>query len=531
MTSTGRTARLLAAMTLALGLALGAWPGGAAAQARGGTFKISYPEPTHLNPAIVSGTPTGIPGVQLFAGLILHDEKFQPQPYLAERWTVSPDGRAYTFHLVKNATFHDGKPVTSEDVKFSIEVVKANHPFGPAMHRSLEAVETPDPHTVVFRLSYPNPAFMQVIAPILLPVLPKHVYGTGDIRKHPANLEPVGSGPFKFVEWQRGRHLILERNDKFFLAGRPYLDRIIFEYISDPAARVAAIETGAIHMMPYSYVGLGNIKRVEALPHLAVTTRGYEAIGPLTWIEINLRKKELSDVRVRQAIAHVLDKELIVKDILLGYPKVSDGPIHSGGLFYSPKLRRYEPSLDKANRLLDEAGYKRGPDATRFKLTLDFIPGSADLQSVAEYVREQCKKVGIDLALRNSPDFPTWAGRMGSWEFELSLDVVFNWPDPVVGVERSYISSNIKKAVWTNVMGYSNPKVDELFAQAQREQNFERRKAAYAQLQDILTAELPLIWLYEVGYFTVWNKDFDGLPMNVWGTMSPFHTVTWKKAK
>lgn len=160
--------------------------------------------PGHLNPAIVSGTPTGIPGVQLFAGLILHDEKFQPQPYLAERWTVSPDGRAYTFHLVKNATFHDGKPVTSEDVKFSIEVVKANHPFGPAMHRALEAVETPNPHRVVFRLSYPNPAFMQVIAPILLPVLPKHVYGTEEIRKHPANLEPVGSGPFEFVEWERG---------------------------------------------------------------------------------------------------------------------------------------------------------------------------------------------------------------------------------------------------------------------------------------------------------------------------------------
>lgn len=116
----------------------------------------------------------------------------------------------------------------------------------------------------------------------------------------------MGAGP---------RHLILERNDKFFLAGRPHLDRIIFEYISDPAARVAAIETGAIHVMPYSYVGLGNIKRVEALPHLAVTTCGYEAIGPLTWIEINLRKKELSDVRVRQAIAHVLDKELIVEDI------------------------------------------------------------------------------------------------------------------------------------------------------------------------------------------------------------------------
>jgi len=504
----------------------------AAAQARGGTLKMSYPEPTHLNPAIVSGTPTGIPGVQLFAGLVLHDDKFQPQPYLAERWTISPDGRTYTFHLVKNATFHDGKPITSEDVKFSIETVKANHPFGVAMHRALEAVETPNPSTVVFRMSHPNPSFMSVVAPILLPVLPKHVYGTGDdIKKHPANQKPVGSGPFKFVEWQPGRHLILERFDKFFKPGRPYLDRVIFEYITDPAARLAAIETGAIHLLPYNYVGVGNLKRVEQLAHLGVTTKGYEAIGPLFWLEINLRKKELSDVRVRQALNHALDKQLILKDIFLGYGKVADGPLVSASPFYNPKIRRYEYSLDKANKLLDEAGYKRGADGTRFKLVLDFIPGTADTQSVGEYIREQAKKVGIDMTLRASPDFPTWAGRMGRWEFDLSLDAVFNWPDPVVGVERTYISSNIKQAVWTNVMGYNNPKVDELFAQAQREQTLEKRRAIYHQVQDVLTAELPIIWLSEIGYTTVWNKDYDGIPTNIWGTMSPFDTVHWKKAK
>jgi len=523
----GRRTVALGLVALALGLA----PAVAHAQARGGTLRVAYLEPAHLNNGIASGTPAGIPGVQIFAGLIEHDEKFQPRPYLAERWSISPDGRAYTFSLVKNATFHDGKPITSEDVKFSIEMVKANHPFGVAMHRSLESVETPGPHTVVFRLSYPNPAFMQVIAPILLPIVPKHIYGTGDIKTHPANQKPVGSGPFRFVEWQKGRHLILERNDKFFRPGRPYLDRIIFEFIADPAARAAALETGATHLIPYSYVGLGNIKRMEALPQLGVTTRGYEAIGGLTWIEINLRRKELSDVRVRQALAHALDKELIVKDILLGYSKVADGPIHSSGVFYNPKIRRYEYSLDKANKLLDEAGYRRGPDGVRFKLTMDFIPGSSDQQAMAEYVREQGKKIGVDLQIRSSPDFPTWAARMGNWEFDLSLDVVFNWPDPVVGVERTYISSNIKKAVWTNVMGYSNAKVDELFAQAQREQSAERRKGLYGQVQDILTAELPLIWVNEVGYFTVWNREFDGLPMNVWGTMSAFDGVYWKKAK
>lgn len=529
MTQLGRVRRSLIVAVLA-GLALATASGPAAAQARGGTLKVSYPEPTHLNPAIVSGTPTGIPGVQIFAGLVLHDDKFQPQPYLAERWTISPDARTYTFHL-RNATFHDGKPITSEDVKFSVEVVKANHPFGPAMHRTLEAVETPDPRTVVFRLSHPNPAFMSVVAPILLPVLPKHVFGDGDIRKHPANLKPVGSGPFRVVDFQKGQHLILERYDKFFLPGKPYLDRIIFEYIPDPSARLAAFETGAIHLLPYNYVGVGNLRRVEQLPFAAITTRGYEAIGPLYWVEINLRKKELSDVRVRRALAHAIDKNLILKDIMLGYGKVADGPIVSASPYYAPKLHRYPYSLDTANKLLDEAGYRRGADGTRFKVVLDMIPGTAEVVSVGEYIREQGKKIGVDVQLRNSPDFPTWAGRMSNWEFELSLDAVFNWPDPVVGVERTYISSNIKKAVWTNVMGYSNPKVDDLFARAQREANLDKRKALYQEVQGILTDELPLIWISEIGYTTVWNKEFDGLPMNIWGTMSPFLDVTWKKAK
>src|SRR5215510_1862394 len=145
MTTLGR-ARKMFTLALVTGLLLAATSVPASAQARGGTLKVSYPEPTHLNPAIVSGTPTGIPGVQIFAGLVLHDDKFQPQPYLAERWTISPDARTYTFYL-RNATFHDGKPITSEDVKFSIETVKANHPFGPAMHRSFEAFETADPRT------------------------------------------------------------------------------------------------------------------------------------------------------------------------------------------------------------------------------------------------------------------------------------------------------------------------------------------------------------------------------------------------
>ena len=139
---------------------------------RGGTLKVLYMEPTHLNPAIVSGTPTGVPGTQIFAGLLQFDEKFQPRPYLATKWEVSPDGRTYTFHLQKGATFHDGKPITSEDVAFSLDIVSKNHPFGVAMFRAVDKVDTSDPHVAVFKLKHPYPAFLAATHPLLLPIQP-----------------------------------------------------------------------------------------------------------------------------------------------------------------------------------------------------------------------------------------------------------------------------------------------------------------------------------------------------------------------
>jgi peptide/nickel transport system substrate-binding protein len=520
-------------LAIVAGLVLAALPADAFAQARGGTLRTVYLEPTHLNPAIVSGTPTGIPGVQLFAGLVQHDEHFQPQPYLAERWEISPDGKTYTFHLVEGATFHDGKPVTSEDVKFSAEVVKANHPFGPAMHRAVERIETPDPRTVVFRLKHPYPAFMAAMAPILLPVLPKHVYGTGDIKANPANTRPVGSGPFRFAEWERGRYIILQRYDKFFRPGRPYLDRIIIEFIPDAATRAAAVERGDIHVVTYNYVSLPDAKRLDALPHIDLVTTGYEALGPLNWLAFNLKRPELANVKVRRAIAHLIDKPFVVREVLQGFGKPATGPIHSASPFYNPNVPKYPYSVETAGRLLDEAGYKRGADGIRFKVTIDGIPGAPELQQgVSEYLRQQLRQVGIDASVRNSPDFPTWANRVSNYDFDLTMDIVFNWPDPVIGVERTYISSNIKKGViWTNTQSYSNPEVDRLFDEAQRENDLSKRKRLYGKAQEVIATELPIVHVNEIGYFSLINNEFGGFPGAVWGVLNPLDAVYWKKAK
>ncbi|MFK5951692.1 MAG: ABC transporter substrate-binding protein, partial [Desulfobacterium sp.] len=153
-----------------------------------------YATPPHLNPAIQSGMATQFPGTQIFAGLLRFDNDWNPHPYLAENWEISKEGLSVTLHLVKNAVFHDGKPITSEDVAFSILTVKALHPFK-SMLAPVERVDTPDPHTAVIRLKKPHPAILLAMSPALLPILPKHVYGTvKKIRGHPANMKPIGSG-------------------------------------------------------------------------------------------------------------------------------------------------------------------------------------------------------------------------------------------------------------------------------------------------------------------------------------------------
>jgi len=498
---------------------------------KGGDLIIVHTPFNHLNSAIQSGIATMIPGAQLFAGLVRLDENFQPLPYLAESWEISDNGLTYTFHLVKNATFHDGKPITSEDVAFSLDIVKNNHPFGIAMFAAVDRVETPDPHTAVFKLNRPNPSMLVSLSPVLMSIIPKHVYGTGGpIRTHPANNKPVGSGPFKFAECKPGEYLILERYDKFFLRGRPYLDRLILNLMKDYNAMVIAMEREQAHYMSYAKITLRDIDRLSKLDHITGTKRGYEAIGPLNWLAFNLRKPPVKDVRVRQAIAYATDREFITQKLHIGRSKPATGPLHSGSLFYSGDVNNYDLDLDKANKMLDEAGYPRKKNGVRFSIRLDWAPWEPEFtEAVAQYLKAQLKKIGINVQLRSSPDFPTWAKRIGNWDFDLTIDEVFNYPDPLIGVHRTYLCDNIKKGViWSNTQSYCNPRVDELLAKAGVEMDLAKRKSIYTEFQEIVTDELPVYYLIEIPYHTLYNNKVGNPPLTVWGAMGPFDEVYLK---
>lgn len=499
---------------------------------RGGTLVVGHDSLRHMNSAIQTGNSTGVPAAQIFAGLVQIDDKFAAQPYLAESWSLSDDSLAATFHLVEGATFHDGKPITSEDVAFSIETVKANSPIGPTMYGPITGVETPDPRTVVVRMSRPIPSLLQMLAPALTPILPKHVYGEGDIKTNPANAAPIGSGPFKFVEWQRGQHIVLERYENYFRPNLPYLDKIIFLTFDDATKRRLAITNGTTQYTAFSGIKFTDIAKLKDDPDVVVTPRGYEALGPTNYLEINLRKPILDNLKVRQAIAHAIDRDFITQKLHHGVSVALKGPFHHDNPFYAPdSLTTYSYDLDKANALLDEAGLKPDANGIRASFTLDvptFHPDSARV--VAEYLRPQLRKIGLEIKVQISPDYATWASRVAEWQHDLTMNGTWNNPDPVIGINRSFLCNSPRKGVlFANTGGYCNKEVDELLNQAAIETDPVKRKDLYAQMQKIVTAELPLVWTNEEPYVTIYSKTLKNPPLGAWGAMGPMDEVWLSK--
>ena len=221
--------------------------------------------------------------------------------------------------------------------------------------------------------------------------------------------------------------------------------------------------------------------------------------------------------------------KFITKALMGGFAVPADSPIVPGSPFFSDDIARYPTDLKKAAALLDEAGHKPGADGTRFKLTIDYLPGVDDQQKiVAEYVRTQLKKVGIAVDVRASADFPSWAKRMATHDFDMSMDLVFNWGDPIIGVHRTYLSSNIKPIVWTNTQSYNNPKVDELLNTAGGLLGPTQRKAYYATFQKIVTEDMPIDFINIVPYHTATSKKVGNVPTTIWGPLSPLDEVYLK---
>ena len=479
--------------------------------------------PRVLNPAVQSGLATATPGAQLFASPVRLNDDLEPEPYLAKSWKESADGKTMTLHLAEDAKFHDGQPVTSEDVAFSLGVVKREHPFGANLFGPVTSVDTPDEHTVVINMSRRHPALMTAMSPPFLPVMPKQVYGTDDtVVDHPQNAhDVVGSGPYRLAGNLEGKRIVLDKVDDFFMDNAKAPKQVLIEIISDENTLALATEKGEIDMMLSNTPSI--LSRMEAVDGVTVADEGYEGLGALTWLGFNVKSKNVSDKRVRQAIAYAIDRDYLVNKLHRGQIEAATSPIANGSPYFDDSLPHYDRDLDKAADLLDEAGYPLDEHGNRFTVQLDYDPLSAEMSSsIAETIKANLKDVGITVKIRSSADEPTWGNRVANYDYDMTLDNVWNWGDPAVGVERTYLCDNIKKGVlWANMSQYCNEDVDRLFKKAAAAPDEETRRADYAKVQKILTDELPILPLENQQYRNIYSDSVHNAPNGPFGIMSP----------
>lgn len=452
-------------------------------------------EPRNLNPAMVASN-----GVFFISSKIvepLAEAGYDGlKPLLATSLEGAEDGKSITFKLRDGVTWHDGKPFTSADVAFSaMEVWKPLQNLGRAVFANLEAVDTPDDLTAVFRFSQPTPVqLIQNALPVVTSVLPKHLYEGTDIKENPLNMAPIGTGPFKFAEHQPGQYYRLTKNDAYWAKGEPEIDEIIYRVLPDRAAAANSLEAGEIQLAAFSMVPLVELDRVGKIDGLEVITKGYEALTYQLIVEINHRREHMANLKVRQAIAHAIDKKFVVDTIFLGYAAEATGPVPANAPeFYEPDVTLYDFNLDKANALLDEAGYVKDAAGVRFSLDLLPAPYFAETKQFGDYLRQALAKVGIDAKIVANDSAGHQKAVYTDHAFDLAIAPTVFRGDPAISTTVLVRSGLPAGVSFSNQGGYVNADVDALIDKAAVTLDATQRVGLYSDFQKMVTADLPLI--------------------------------------
>ncbi|WP_286673415.1 MULTISPECIES: ABC transporter substrate-binding protein [Symbiopectobacterium] len=351
------------------------------------------------------------------------------------------------------------------------------------------------------------------------PMVPKHLYEGTNILSNPHNTAPIGTGPFVFKEWVRGNHILYESNPNYWDQPKPYIDRLVVKIIPDAATRTIALETGALDLGSDTPIPMSEIECIKKNPKLGIETRGYGYSPTQTRIEFNLDNPYLKNLKVRQAIAHSINLDVLKKVVWYGYASNSPtGITPELTQFHDSTPSPYNFDIAKANKLLDEAGFTRQANGIRFQLVHYFMPYGDSFKRVAEYLKSALAKVGIDVTIR-SQDFATFVKRVYTdRDFDFNNGSISNLFDPAVGVQRLYWSKTYSPGVpFGNGSHYSKPEVDRLLEQAAVETDPAKRVALYKQFQRIIATEILDLNLLQINRLTIYNKHVHGFINGIQG--------------
>ena len=493
---------------------------------RGGTAIFSITgDPITFNPSVQTNTPDEQVGCIIYPSLIQFDHKYEIHPYLAKSWSISPDGLTYTLELNK-AEWHDGKPFTSEDVKYTLEEVSAK--LSSVFRRAGEAidkVETPAPDKVVIKLKRGFGPFMVSLGCLQgAAMLPAHLFRGTDPLKNPATLtDPVGTGAFKFAEQKRGQYIRLVKNPKYFEPGKPYLDEVIAKVIPQASARTSALQAGEIDFT--RGVATNDLAAIRANTKLAIQD---DDVAPsMMPMFFNVKRKPLDDKRVRQALFMATDLTYLIKNAFFGDGAPGSQPFSARMPWVKdPTIdyaKMYPYNVAKANALLDEAGVKRGADGKRFKVSLLPILGYPEFDQVSVAMKSMWAEVGVEINIETL-DTPSFLQRVYTeGNYDIALNGYSTYADPALGITRIWATSLIGKP-FGNGSFYSNAKVEELFNQGELATSHEDRAKYYNEAQKIVADELPVINLRDY-------QSLHGITRKLHGALGTAQAMgTWQDA-
>ena len=467
-------------------------------------------DPGQFNPGITTGFDVHVVADSMFNGLVALDAGLTPQPDLAESWEISDDSTVYTFRLAPGVQWHDGQPFTSADVKYTFEEVLFNfHSRTKAgLGSVVESIETPDDQTVVFRFKEPYGPLLQRLDVTEAPILPKHIYEGTDPNENPANLQPIGTGPFRFEAHAKDDNVTLVRNEDYFKPGLPYLDRLIFKVIPDDNTQLLALEQGEIDYL--SRVPGPEVQRLRRLGEFAIvgSSTGPGGGNCIMTLTFNLERELFQDLRVRQAIAHAINRPQILEQVIFGEGRVAGAPISSGipWAHAAGVLGEYDYDPDQAAQLLDEAGFTPAAGGTRFTMDIIHFP---TFNKYSEVMRQNLAEIGVELNVRPLDRAAAVETIFGQRDFDTNLISYCNGTDPDIGVRRMYVSNNIGDIPFSNGAAYRNENMDELFAAGGATANTAQRSEIYREIQEILAQELPYWWLVETRFTSGYANTFN----------------------
>lgn len=478
----------------------------------GGTVTIgTLSDPVLLLPTHSSDTASGDIEDIIFNQLVRIDEDIVIQPELAKDWEISDDGLTYTFEIHEGVTFHDGEPLTADDVAFTFNVFIDEDYTGPraGYFRALEEVEALDDTTVEFRLSEVDARFL---ANLGFGIMPEHILGdvaAEDFEEHDFTSNPIGSGPFKFEEWVDGQYVQLEANEDYW-EGAPKLDRITISVVGDQNAMMAQLEAGDIDIatVPATDFETANGWDEEGLISLR-STLGYQ----YNYMGFNTRLDMFADVETRQAITHAIDRQTLIDEIGQGQGEVAHGPVSPLSWAYPDEMPEFPYDIDRAKELLAEAGWEEGADGIlerdgeRFEFTIKTNSGNQIREDIAVILQSMLNEVGIDVSV----EFVEWGAFLDqvyppNWDFDV---IILGWalgtdPDP----RAIWHSEEIEQG--QNYTGYSDPEVDKLIDENVKIVDQDERAEALGEIFSRIAEAQPYTFLY-------YPNDLVAVPTNLEG--------------